>query len=75
MKNFFLSLLAIWTSYASIAQTEELNQEKYWNYRNRLISDFVKVGKNQGESIPMSARSIGFAYDGVPLNAEGRKPS
>lgn len=75
MKNFFLSLFAVWVSYASFAQTEDLNQEKYWNYRNRLISDFVKVGKNQGESIPMSARSIGFAYDGVPLNAEGRKPS
>lgn len=49
--------------------------EKYWNYRERLVKDFVRVGSANGMSIPMSARSVGFAYANCDVNDEGFKPS
>ena len=57
------------------AQVPQENLDKYWTYRDVLHKNFVKVGRLPGESIPASARSIGFAYSGVPVNSEGEKPS
>lgn len=62
-------------SLEGISQVELENREKYWAYRSRLITNFLKVGKLSGESIPMTARGIGFAYNGAPVNSEGLKPS
>jgi hypothetical protein len=45
-------------------QSPNENLEKYWQYRNRVTQNFLKVGSSAGESIPMSARSIGFPYSG-----------
>jgi hypothetical protein len=45
-------------------QSPNENLEKYWQYRNRLTQNFLKVGSSAGERIPMSARSIGFPYSG-----------
>lgn len=59
----------------SRAQSQEENIKKYWNYRDRLRKDFLKVGNDPGESIPMSARSIGFAYSGAPEDEHGNKAS
>jgi hypothetical protein len=33
------------------AQNEEENLKKYWNYRDRYLKQFVKVGSNEGEGI------------------------
>ncbi len=39
------------------AQTQdELNLEKYWKYRERLKTYFMKIGSDAGMSIPMSGR-------------------
>lgn len=57
------------------AQTNELNLGKYWSYRERLRKDFVRIGPDEGMSIPASARSIGFAHADVPENASGHRPS
>jgi len=40
------------------AQTADENHEKYWFYRHRLINNFVKVGPEQGCSIPAEARGF-----------------
>ena len=36
------------------AQSDEENLERYWKYRDRLITEFMKVDALQGGSIPMS---------------------
>jgi hypothetical protein len=74
MRQLFL-LLILFSSPFVQAQTPEENLDKYWKYRDRLRRDFLKIGNLPGESIPMSARSIGFAYSGAPDNANGDKPS
>ncbi len=53
---------------------DQENSEKYWGYRDRLKKNFLKIGNLPGESIPMSARAIGYCYDQAPL-IDGRKPS
>lgn len=74
MKRILWTLLCVgWIS--GSAQSVEENLQKYWRYRERLVKDFVKVGAFNGNSLVMSARSIGFAYDGAPLNDEGLPPS
>ena len=74
MRQLFL-LLILFSSLFVQAQTPEENLHKYWKYRDRLRKDFLKIGNLPGESIPMSARSIGFAFSGVPDNENGDKPS
>ncbi|MFN6378508.1 MAG: T9SS type A sorting domain-containing protein [Flavobacteriales bacterium] len=74
MKKILWTLLCVgWIS--GSAQSVEENLQKYWRYRERLVKDFVKVGEFEGNSLVISARSIGFAYDGAPLNDDGLKPS
>jgi hypothetical protein len=41
----------------SIAQTDKINLEKYWKFRNDFVQKFVKIGAESGESLP--ANSIG----------------
>ncbi|MFM9986416.1 MAG: hypothetical protein ACKVOK_14345, partial [Flavobacteriales bacterium] len=56
------------------SQTAQENLDKYWAYRERLKKNFLKIGNDNGESIPISARSIGSAYAGAPL-IDGYEPS
>ncbi len=55
------------------AQTPEQNLEKYWKYRDRFKKNFINIGKAKGQSIPMSARNIGFTYYDDPNNQNGSK--
>lgn len=48
-----------------LAQTDQSNLEKYWKYRHRLTKDFLHAGNDQGNSIPISARRIGFPNYGL----------
>ncbi len=38
------------------AQTDDLNQKKYWKFRNNFRRDFIKIGPSEGESIPIATR-------------------
>lgn len=40
------------------SQTKELNHEKYWYYRYRLVNSFLKPGLGNGYSIPASRRAM-----------------
>ena len=43
------------------SQSDFINHKKYWYYKTRLNSDFIKIGLNAGESIPFNQRG----YDGA----------
>jgi hypothetical protein len=62
MKKQFILLLLVYVGWYSplFAQTDQENLDKYWAYRDRLVRNFLKVGKEQSESLPMAARRIDF---------------
>lgn len=42
---------------------------RYWNYRTRLINDFMKIGKEQGACIVFTQRNNGEdGYAFAPLH-------
>jgi hypothetical protein len=59
----------------SIAQTPELNQEKYWKFRNSFREKFVKIGNGFSESLPAGAvlpldciDNYDVSQDGTPFS-------
>jgi hypothetical protein len=56
MKKYtlLLALLQSFLGFTQVSQTEQDLQKKYWNYRDRYKKHFVKIGREQGESIPIS---------------------
>ncbi|MEN8224545.1 MAG: T9SS type A sorting domain-containing protein [Bacteroidota bacterium] len=64
IKYFFLLLLvSILTGQKGHAQTPQLNEEKYWDYRDRLQNEFmIGIGPEMGMSIPASVRD---SVDGI----------
>ena len=75
MRNLILFLTFFHSSIFLFGQLSNQNLEKYWAYRDRLRKNFVKIGSNPGESVPMSARSIGFAYQNAPMDENENRPS
>jgi hypothetical protein len=62
--KYLIVLLLIYLAPSIYAQNTADNLDKYWTYRDQLRKKFLKVGNGPGESLPMSARSIGFPYFG-----------
>jgi hypothetical protein len=76
MKHIVIYLLLALGCLGKIyGQTPEENLNKYWKYRDRLRKDFTRIGDENGKSVPMCARAVGFAYGGVPLNEDELRPS
>lgn len=50
--KYLLFLFCFFIANRSIAQNQELNQQKYWQFRSLLTSQFMKVGNCLGCSIP-----------------------
>lgn len=43
--------------------------DKYWKYRDRFKKHFIKIGLEQGESIPASTWRVNWAYAGNNVNS------
>jgi hypothetical protein len=69
MKNYLLLFLTLLTI-ASQCQSDQINQDKYWGYRDRLVRNFMKVGNEAGHCLPMAARRIGFTTYDETFNGE-----
>ena len=65
MKVFCATLFLIFFGFFQVrCQTQDdVNLQKYWYYRWRLVNDFVKVGSAVGHSIPIQSRQ---GYNGIP---------
>jgi hypothetical protein len=68
MKAFFailsLILFCLLGSNLVYGQSQDdVNLQKYWYYRWRLVNDFLKVGEGVGHSIPIQSRQ---GYNGIP---------
>ncbi|MBI3521215.1 MAG: hypothetical protein HY062_17875 [Bacteroidetes bacterium] len=56
LRNSIIFFILI-TGYIN-GQTDAINHQKYWYYRTRLTNDFMKIGKEQGESVPFNQRGL-----------------
>src|ERR1043166_8200624 len=55
-------IMAIGLTKSAFGQTtDELVHRKYWYYKTRLDNDFIKVGLDSGESIPVHSRGVSNA--------------
>jgi hypothetical protein len=52
MKGLQILLLIFFLPLFAYSQTDELNQLKYWKLRHTFVEKFIKIGPNQGESLP-----------------------
>lgn len=55
----------------SFAQTDQINMEKYWKFRNTFREKFIKIGSNQGESLPVGAIKPHDCVDDIDNNIDG----
>lgn len=46
------SILILFLWFNVNAQTDAINLDKYWKFRRTFLESYVKVGPNQGESLP-----------------------
>ncbi|MCB9230427.1 MAG: hypothetical protein H6581_02085 [Bacteroidia bacterium] len=58
MKKAIWIFLSICFLSNGFAQDSKLNLEKYWIYRERLLSDFLKMGSGKGQSIPAHHKNL-----------------
>ncbi|HRD37822.1 MAG TPA: hypothetical protein PLC65_04255 [Bacteroidia bacterium] len=67
MKYILVIKTVLFFVFSLKAQNDELNLQKYWYYKTRLNNDFIKIGMNPGESIPINQRGLG--QKGYPTNS------
>lgn len=61
----FIPVLLCLTIFQLGAQSDRENLEKYWKFRYAFVEDFIKIGPERGESLPIGARSPGTCIDNV----------
>ena len=54
--QFYFLMVVLFSSQMLMAQTDQQNIAKYWKFRNNFRRDFIKIGDERGESIPMASR-------------------
>ena len=59
---FFASILLVSSIFG---QTDELNFKKYWKFRDKFRENFIKIGSQDGESLPAGRRNPGACIDNI----------
>lgn len=60
IKKILVAFCFCFMCYAADAQIDhDKAHRRYWYYRTRLINDFMKIGKNQGDCIVIAERNEG----------------
>jgi len=59
MKSIITIFILLFTINTLNAQNSEIDNNiiKYWNYRDRLVNDFIAIGDKPGQSLPFSTRN------------------
>ena len=55
----YILIFLINNSIGQVVVDNEKAHRRYWYYRTRMINDFMKIGKNQGECIVLAQRNQG----------------
>ncbi len=71
MKNMILLVVFGLLQATSLAQTDQKNLEKYWKFRSSFVKDFIRIGKEPGESLPMIGRGFEKNPNYGPGGAKG----
>lgn len=71
MKNMILLVIFGLLHATSFAQTDQKNLEKYWKFRASFKKNFIRIGTEDGESLPMGRRGffkcINFDWNNTDL--------
>ncbi len=65
MKHLFVWVGLVLISGFACAQTDQLNQQKYWKFRDQLREDFVKISDVPGGSIVARAVKPNSCYNNI----------
>ncbi len=59
MKKTNILILFLAIGFLGYSQNSEIENNiiKYWNYRNRLINNFISIGSEAGQSLPFATRN------------------
>ncbi len=59
MKKIKITLLLLLSFCFSVAQHSQIDNNivKYWNYRERLVNNFIAIGSESGQSLPFGTRN------------------
>ena len=52
MKHFIVTVDIVLTAGTLFAQNDGANAVKYWKFRTDFREKYIKIGSNQGESLP-----------------------
>ena len=69
MKNKVLIVVLGLLSGVAFGQTDQQNLDKYWKFRASFKKNFIRIGTEQGESLPMGRRGFGKCQDTDDYNA------
>ncbi len=64
--KYILLLSVVFSGTGIHSQNDSLNRQKYWKFRERLITKFVKPGLGTGESVPAKMYTLGIAWTSQP---------
>lgn len=65
MRLVVTGLIVIFYVGLSIGQNDSLNQVKYWKFRNNFVEKFIKIGPEQGESLPAGSLIPAACIDNI----------
>jgi hypothetical protein len=68
IKHILFLNCILFCALVSSAQTAVANHQKYWYQRSKMRNDFMKVGPNQGESLPLVERGFHSQLQSAPSN-------
>jgi hypothetical protein len=68
MRKLSITLGLALASFIGIAQTDEVNLQKYWKLRGDLRENFLKIGSEEGNSIVARAQQPLRCMDNDPVN-------
>ena len=59
MKKTNILILLLFIATLGYSQNTEIdnNISKYWNYRTRLVNNFISIGSESGQSLPFGTRN------------------
>jgi len=59
MKKTNTLILLLFIGFFSYAQNSDIENNiiKYWNYRDRLVNNFIAIGSESGQSLPFATRN------------------
>jgi hypothetical protein len=68
---FIIYFLSYFIANSQVTVDNDKAHRRYWYYRTRMINDFMKIGKEQGNCVVLSERNAIYHADGIESSSTG----